>query len=234
MATLSSLRSTIAGDIGRTDTSASPTPSNARIDAAINDAMVEIARRHNFKALLKVHEGSLVEDEIAYSLPTRCKTIFGIRIIDGESSVRLVLYHHRRFDKSNPDPESMSSGKPSAYTLWGNTIYLNYKPDDDYTVRMRFAKWPTPLSGENDSPDFENMDDVVRYGAIVQLYKSKALYGDSIQWDAAFEKVLKDAIKADEESPDWVPMAAEFETEEEGEGRVDDWKNPHRYATEEE
>lgn len=191
---------------GRTDL-------NSRLVTFLNWAQDEIAKQHLFKALRSVATPSTVANTGSIPAPTRLRTITGFRIIDGTASRKVTYVPARTWDTRIPYPEAYSTGIPSLYTIWGNTIYLWRIPDDAYTTSIKCHLWPTPFTATgNITTDFDRMDQILILYATGFAFNSLGEQDKGAGAIATAQGLLSDRIKDDRAIKEDMEITPDFET----------------------
>lgn len=146
---------------------------------------------------------------------TNVKNINTVVLIDGSNtyrSRRLEFWHPRRFDDMFPRPENYPSDIPSMYIRQGDNLELFRIPDAAYTLKIRYAKWPTVFSSGSQTSDFSNKDELIVTAGVLETYLALEEYADAAIWMQKFVGQLKDSI-SEEGDPDWEPRAEFFRTD---------------------
>ena len=190
-----------------------------RVRTYLNWAQKRIARYYNFHELNVLYESAATVADVArYPLTTGTnnlglttpKDISSIRLIDDQNSRTLVRWSQRKFDRYFPYPTNYTTARPNIYIRWGNYVELFKIPDDAYTLYIRYPQWPTVFSTGSQTSDFDNKDQLVITGGILETYLALEEYGDAEVWYARFLGQLRDAVHA-EGDVDWEPQAEEFD-----------------------
>lgn len=191
-----------------------------RVRSYLNWAQKRIARFYSFHELNAVQESAAtVADIKRYPLITGTnnlgltnpKDIFSIRLQDSENSRTLIRWSQRKFDRKFPRPENYSTGRPRIYTRWGSNVEMYRIPDAVYTLHIRYPQWPTVFSTGSQTSDYENKDQLIITGGILETYLALEEYKDAEVWYARFIGQLRDAVHA-EGDVDWEPQAEPFES----------------------
>ena len=189
-----------------------------RVRTYLNWAQARIARFYSFHELNTLYESAATVDGTKrYPMITgtsnlgltRPKDISSIRLIDSENSRTLVRWSQRKFDKHFPYPTNYTEQRPKLYIRWGSYVEMFPIPDDAYTLHIRYPQWPTVLSTGTQTTDFEEKDQLLITGGILETYLALEEYDDAEVWYARFLGQLKDAVVA-EGDVDWEPQAEEF------------------------
>jgi hypothetical protein len=192
--------------------------------------MIRMSRKHDFRECRKIYSASTTASTKNYALPTRYKTIYDLRLIDGSSSIKLEHCQGQQFDSSVPYPENQSTGRPGWYIPYGNTFDLFPIPDSAYVMYIKCTIWPTKITASTDTVLYDDdKDDLLVYGMTEELFQLLQMYEDSAIWSAKFNASLKDAIDVDGKYPDWNPVARGFDfTSNRYIG--DPWKDPLQWS----
>ena len=135
---------------------------DGRLYRFLNFAQDQLARYHQFDELEEVKEDTFTSSVGSVSLPSKPLAIRSFRLIDGSNSRKLVYYSPRQFDLQLPKPDWYSTGRPSIYTKYSKTLEVWRVPDDSYTYKLRYKKYPTAFTdGSGSTSDFEGLDDVL-------------------------------------------------------------------------
>ena len=169
--TYSQLLATVQGHLGgRTD-------KNAVILRELNDAQRFIVRTalrfgHELSSLMLFQSTVTGAGTSRYALPSTIAALYDLVLIDGDSSCKLPRRGVRSKDRAYPYPENDSQGRPTEYMVFDDYFELYPVPDAVYTVRMRFAKWPTEFTTSSTTgSDIEEADDI-----LVALTTAKVFY----------------------------------------------------------
>jgi len=190
---------------GRTDL-------NSRLVTFLNWAQDEIAKQHLFSALRSIETPSTVADIGSIPTPTRLRTITSFRIIDGTASRKVTYVPARTWDTRIPYPEAYSTGIPSLYTIWGNTMELWRIPDDAYATRIRCHLWPTPFTATgNVATDFDRMDQILILYATGFAFNSLGEQDKGAGAISTAQGLLADRIKDDRAIKEDMEITPDFE-----------------------
>lgn len=141
-----------------------------------------------------------VADQMTYDLPTVIdgQKVFTVREKDNDQ--KLDFIDQRRFDKFIPD-ESIGSGSPTAYTLWGRDattkkpyIRLYPVPDSVITMYIRFLGNLTMFDNDVATSTTEVPDKylpVVMDGVLEKFYTLHPEYGNTQIAMASFIKGIE-------------------------------------------
>ncbi len=176
----------------------------------LNDALHELARRHDWRDLhVPDSPFTMTAGVYRYTFPTDMKVCKGIRYINGSSSKWLVEKTRYWLNQYEPYPDSMSNGIPAYYCVDGNTYDIIPPPDDGYTGYINYESWPTDFSASVPTAvaDITNVDDLLIYYAVAELFRKLGQFDRSLHWEAVFERRYKRARVADVRRPVHMPTA---------------------------
>ncbi len=129
---------------------------------------------------------------------------WAVTTFSGLSVTSLRYRPHRVFFKRFP--YGVADGTyddPTFYTQYGAYIHTYPVVNRSLPLIWRIAKYPTLLSADGSTPDYERIDDVILYGALVEAHKALR---ENDEAKAAHDEFLVRAFKAGlikEDRPDW-------------------------------
>lgn len=139
----------------------------------INDAHKAIARVYDFDDLMVWDKTNAftADSTAAYHLTTdwgltRPKDLHTLKLMDGDSSRKLVYVPPSRLDDTIPYPEGIGEGRPKWYTRRGNEVELIRIPDAVYAVYVYYSQWPNTLADDDDETPYTDLDDVIIQTAV--------------------------------------------------------------------
>lgn len=197
--TLSDFRDEVSAALGnRNDLT------NSRIDRILNMSQERIARRYRFDDLIEEQQFDIASNEVA--LPSDVHKIYHLSIRDKADTsayttdlVRVpkktILQLHQM--KSTPDQR-----RPTVYARYGNTLRIYASPDVTYLAEIVYSKYPTALSGDGDTSDFDLLDDAIIALAVSWLFSSYGNPDEATRWFRIFQNSMKDAVLEENENPD--------------------------------
>lgn len=107
-------------------------------------------------------------------LPTGFIRPLNIRITTLGSVRTLVYIDYRDLEELHPNQENDSAGTPRFWTRYGNTVSVYPKPDQAYTVKMRWMRMPTQLSADADVPEIPfSFEELLIYGGGQRVFEDK-------------------------------------------------------------
>lgn len=186
------------------------TLSNKSIDY-LNDTMVRMARKHDFREMDKRYTAATIADQKTYTLPTSYKDVLTIVLRDGNNSRKLTYVSPRLFNMRIPYPENETTGLPTWYIQYGDEFDLFKIPDAAYTMYMRTLQWPTKITATTDLIDYKtDKDELIVAGMTAKLFDHLQMYEDGALWEAKFIAQRDEAILVDEHLPDYDPVGIGF------------------------
>lgn len=187
-----------------------------RIQTILNLAQTRIARIHRWDELFHVefaapdYANSPTTDS-RLKLPERTRDIHSLRVIDGTSSRKLIRTWPRRADEVHPNPGAYSTRKPHHYVRYADYAELIPVPDKSYTYRMRFDKWPTPLTLAAQQSDFEEKDDALIALATNWIFQSLGSYDKAGRWWTTYRDIINDSAQEQIVKPDMERVSESIE-----------------------
>jgi hypothetical protein len=185
------------------------------VEQAINDAHKVIACVKDFDDLmvLDVTHAATVADTKLYHVETnfllvRPKDIYSIRLMDDADSRKLTYVSFRDLDKYVPYTEITGTGRPTYYTVRGNSVELYPIPDAIYNLYIQHSQWPPLLVEVTDETCYVNIDFVITSLATDMALTS--LDGGSGDWLSRATQLLGMASSEDEVRPDEFHVAQPF------------------------
>lgn len=199
---------------------------NTRCETWLDFAQTRLAREHDFSELRKIFTASTVVNQLDYKWPSTLKNVFDLRLIDGTNSRKLVPRFPRERDASNPNPPSITTGRPRVYIPWGRVFELDPVPNASYTLRLRCSLWPTAFSVDGSVSDFDQKDEILIELATAIGYASLMENEDAAAHVALAKEMIGGAIDKDMEVKDmaFTPRPATVEYSVMGRGTY--WADP--------
>lgn len=177
-----------------------------RLYRFLNFAQDQLARYHQFDELETLVETTTTAGVGTLSLPSKPLDIRSLRLIDGSQSRKLTYYTPRQFDAMVPDTSWYATERPSIYTAYRRTVELWRIPNDSYTVYLRYKAYPTAFSeGDDDTSDFEGMDDILIALATSWAFRSLGESEKASYWVGVAAKGMQLARNADLFRTDYAP-----------------------------
>lgn len=204
---------------------------------AINNAMRIISRAHVFPELLiqDTSNALTVIDQKEYHLVddlglTRPQHIYSIKYMDTTNSRKLRFIDSSAFDADIPYPEGWSSGKPTSYTRFGNTLTLFRIPDAAKSLYIRYSQRPLMFSNDVEECSYENIDDVIEALATSLTFVSYEEDEQAAMWMTVAKTAFVSSIQDDHNIPDRRWKAEAFDPTKNDSGspslQGEYWANP--------
>ena len=202
------------GRLGSSTTRSGATMSTMSV-TWLNRAQTQIARRYDM--LFKISTASTVASTKDYALPSNVRCVFSHRLEDGLNSRRLIPLMPWEFDRVYPKPNEITTGRPDFYIPYKttNTFELFRIPDATYTLRMRHSVWPSALSADGSTSDYQtsgiDLDDAIISLGTSFGFKYLQELVDSATWKKeALEEARRVWLEESSSFPDWVPVGRGF------------------------
>lgn len=168
MATYGDLKSRIKNEIART--------TDPDIDAAVVNAVADAITYYSsypFWFLETSQDIANVAGTAGYSLPSDYRTMVSVaqgNTTAGTDLLTLDAMHIDRYRDLVPT-ESLRTGRPSFYALFGSTIFLYPTPNDAYYTRIWYRRVIETLSSDDSSNSWTNeAEPLIRTHAKIDLF----------------------------------------------------------------
>jgi len=228
----------ICDTVGKSESAASRSGAtlDTRVRTYLNWAQKRLCRFYDFYELNVLDTtANLVTDVKVYPLMAgtnnlgleRVKDIASIRLNDSENSRTLQRWLYRKFDRIYPRPENYTSGRPTIYTRWKNSLEFFRIPNSAYSLDIRYMQWPQDLTSDGQESDLLNKDQLIFTAGVFETYMQLQEYGDAKLWYERLLGQVKDAVHA-EGDVDWEPEAESMKAlvYKSGEPEYDPYGNP--------
>jgi hypothetical protein len=198
---------------------------DSRLVTFLNWAQTEIGRQYTFRELQNTDTTTpTVASQDYIAAPDSLKDLFSIRILDATSSRKLIYVPDRTFDALIAKPDEYTEGRPSHYYTWGANLYLWRIPDEIYSTKIRYSKWPTALSGASDVSDLTYLDEALCALATAKAFDSVDADEKKIRrWGRRAGYHINLAIRNDKDSYTDEQVKANYNISESG---PDYWLDP--------
>jgi len=204
----------------------------SRIHSWANIVQKRVARLYPFHELQKLVTNVVtISGQKTYHLKddfgvVDLHTIMTFRLIKGTNSWKLKYVPPAELDKEEANPVTYGLGKPRRYTRWGDYVeFVDYVPDDAYTLYLRYLKWPEELLVDVDESELVNKDDLLIAATCAWGYAVLEENDDSAHWASVTSGIWADVLKDLEYNPDYVPKMKGFKSAKSGlVGEY--WNNP--------
>lgn len=161
MPTLAYLKAKIADDLHRDD-----------LTTQISDAITNSVRRYNRERLWFL-EGTATlttsASAASYPLPSDFKAMDSVLLNISGSTFPLTRNHYSSIDDND---YAHTTGKPSEYTIYGDSIRFYPTPDSAYSTTISYLKALDTPSDSGSNVWTSAAFDVIRYAAEKEIYRS--------------------------------------------------------------
>lgn len=208
---------------------------DSRLPRIINLAQQRLARIHDFDEMEVLSIGTIYNtgnDSDKYlTLPNK-REVYSLVLVDGANSRKLIQRTPQFWDKRLPLPEYWARDRLQDYVVWSNTIEVWPLPNADYTLRLRWSKWPTDLSSDSDVSEFLQKDEILIELALLYIFRSLGKEEDANKHAVMLQSLLAEATANDDTKPDIsiIPSASDIQTLQGGLGDTP-WLNPFIRST---
>jgi len=224
-----SLQTTVSGyTVAETQSYALPTGTKNVFNVTVIDALLTY---QDTTAALNI----LVPATAVYAFDTTLKVYklwdvdlgsWAVTTFSGLSVTSLVYKPHHLFFKRYP--WGIADGTyddPTFYTQYGAYIHTYPVVNRVIPLIWRIATYPTLLSADGSESDYQQIDDVILYGALVEAHKA---LGEDDKAQKAYGEFLERMFKAGlikEDRPDWDRQVLEQYP-----GKPPNWINDPNYG----
>ena len=182
---------------------------DARMNQIINLSQTRLARTYDFSEMLReedftVGSTAVPDDDRRITVPAGLKDMHSIFLIDGTNSRKLEYITTRKWDQSINLQQMELTGRPAKYTRFNDEYILWKIPDETYTIRMRYSKWPAELVKETDKSDFNHKDDLIIMLALIWGFQSLGELERANHAFSVYKTLLQEAINEDDTQVDRV------------------------------
>lgn len=170
------------------------------IYSAINLALTKISQISDFK-LNKIQDATLsvIAEENTVSLPSDCKQVLSVRLIDADNSAnsRTLDFREKTWIVERfPDLQATQSSWPVYCFQDGSTLYLVPPTNKAWNVYVEYYRAFPSVNAANDTVD-ESIEDCVINWVTAYIFKATQQYTDFRFWSEEFNKSIVIAIEAD-------------------------------------
>jgi len=202
LATLLEIRNAVLSNTGRSGSGTGNKSSEA--DKGINLALLELARRQDWKDLRTSVIGStLSADTATVTIPTDSLRLVEVRWVDttNETGDTIKLGSKEEVLKAFPTARLLTSAKPLTGYEEGGLIYLVPVADGTYQVEYTYLKRPSTLTLDADTPDINDVEDLLEYYATWYVFQNIQRTEDADRYLGMFNALLADAESEDSKRP---------------------------------
>ena len=124
------------------------------------------------------------------------RRIVSIRLVLGNGKSRkLERRTTRQWDREIPEPEYLAVGEPTKYLLLKSTLELWRVPAESYNSVWRTYNWPTPLSADGNTSDFDELDDLIIAYSLVYMANSFQMFEEAAKWRSYANELARESLK---------------------------------------
>lgn len=210
---------------------------NARLYHFLNLAQVRICRKHDWREMSTITEGSLPftgtkTDDRFLALPTNMRSLYSFLLVDPDSmsdSFELQLIQLNVWNKFISATDAYSRGKTSSYTIWEKKFEFWRIPDKAYLYEIRHTLWPTEFTnGGGLVSDLDRKDDMIIALGASWAFLTLREMDEANRWWGIYKNMINDHIGLEVERPalDIKPAFETFKG-----GNSDYWTDPFRSAS---
>lgn len=152
--------------------------SSSTIKEFINDAQNALFNEYDLR-FMETSQGYTLTVDIqditnGSGLPSNFVRAIDLFITTDDYAKILTYVDFKDIDKAYPDAADDNPGTPRFWYMVGNTINVYPKPDQAYTLTLRFIKRPTELSADADVPEVpKEFEELLVYGASYRAFEEK-------------------------------------------------------------
>lgn len=152
--TLESMINQIKGNLGnRSDGTIGAQNIDTAVLQAVNIGIQECAkksdpREYDATVEISIPAGTAQVIELPLKDGKRIKDIVNLRMVRDSDGTRLTIIRctYTQFVELTYDQQAEMEGIPSYIAFYGDNIYLNRIPTEDYTLLLYVELWPVPLT----------------------------------------------------------------------------------------
>lgn len=172
-----------------------PSFSATRILRYLNHAQSLIANTHMFKFWEKSVSGTLTIGSYAYDQQPDHQATIGGSVSFGNSQIFKLnsdtYLPSREFFELHIDPSLNAIGLPSAWTEYGNEIVFDRTPDKSYTIKQRYYRQPTIITGSTVPDVPESFRELLELYAVSKAEKYRGNHDVAATYKQDFEDGLE-------------------------------------------
>lgn len=170
--------------------------SSSDIKAFINDAQRAVFNEYDLRFMETSQSYTLgvgVQDITNGSgLPSNFVSPLSIQITTADYERDLIYVDYKELDTLYPNQSDDTANTPSYWYVYGNTISVYPEPDQAYTVRLRYIKEPTALSGDADVPEIPSeFEELLIYGAGYRVFEEKDMDDKAGVFEAKYDRQVQ-------------------------------------------
>ena len=167
------------------------------LDRSINETYREmIAAVHPRKLKDQIYKICIIRREEYPLAENVLRILHPIRLIDMSSDVNnssshgpLEFIDKVEYDRREPNPNAatITPGRPTAYTIWKNSILLTPIPDKAYKMEVNIGGVGDALVAASDTSIFlPTWDETIKAGTLARLYLGIGLKEEADVWQSVY------------------------------------------------
>lgn len=186
----------------------------------INDIVRHIVRRYCISSIKRIMPLTVTTSAYYYTLPVAdvdgnactVRNLFGMYGVIGTTDRWPIVRtsHVTKLAKFPLTSSSLATGRPTKYVIFGNNIYFDPYPSEDFTVYIWASVWPASILIGQTQPLATEYDDIIEAGATSLIYAALQQPDDYAAWRLIYSDRLKDQLFVEREKPDWNPLEPEI------------------------
>lgn len=120
-----------------------------------DEANKEICNNRRWRFMEATFSGTITTNYNTYDLPTDFQAAINLTLTDPDLNAIFMRYvPYEIFDQMYPDPTALTAATPEIWSIFGTSMIIGpAKPDQDYTLRMRYIKNPRDITATSDYPN---------------------------------------------------------------------------------
>lgn len=120
-----------------------------------DEANKEICNNRRWRFMESAFSGQITINSTNYDLPSDYQAAINLTLTDPDANAIFLHYMpYEVFDQKWPDPTALAAATPSVWSVYGSSLIIGpAKPDQAYTLRMRYLKNPKEITQTSDTPD---------------------------------------------------------------------------------
>lgn len=147
-----------------------------------DEANKEICNNRRWRFMEKNFSGDITANETNYDLVSDYQAAINFVLIDPDNKATYLKYMpYEVFDQEYPDPLAMPAATPSIWTVFGASLVVGpAKPDQNYTLRLRYLKAPVNLTAVGNTPDItDDFAEIMTIGMTRRALEASDMYNQA-------------------------------------------------------
>jgi len=205
---------------------------DAIVDVALRHAQKRISSLFDFPVLQKKVEASLTAGKRVYSFNelglTRIKgnLIYSVTYLKSEDATVVDFLNPAQWDEQVL-PSRELEGEPVYYTIWGKNVEIHRKPDNTYTLQIRYHAWPEFPATADTEFELADVDECIEALATSHVFASLEEGDSAARWARIFQHAMTMYVREHVKHLNIKPTSKTVGVRWLEEGVVSDyWKNP--------